>query len=494
MIDIKRLSIGNLAAERDINSGLIDYFIETNSYKLFRDGDKTIALGNRGSGKSAIFRMIAEHEKNIGNLVIDITPEDYSYEMLSDVLAKELEGAWAKQSAYAAAWKYFLYIIAMKEITNKIKGFKAGSAAKIYDYLNRTHSGIDRNPVGVIVSYMSRMQEVKLGVGPYAKSVIRSRELEKLYKLEDITPYIACLDEISKKKPVTILVDELDRGWDASEDAISFVAGLFDAAISINAAHPNIRVLLALRRELYDNIPSIYHDAQKVRDVIEIVEWNEDDLLMIVTKRLSYFEPELRSADPKSVWRSVFSDVLDYRKTKSYNYVIDRTLYRPRELIQFCIEIIRDMQKSDTVPADYQTINKAEYRYSEERLKDIAGEYRFQFPGLESVFETFRGREESYERDDLFFHCMEVIEGEIRIDDAAMEWVQEKEPEQLVDILWNVGFLKALAVGGIKAERRSGSQYVGPHQVRLASVRDKPRFQIHPMFRSFLGTKELRRR
>jgi hypothetical protein len=176
------------------------------------------------------------------------------------------------------------------------------------------------------------------------------------------------------------------------------------------------------------------------------------------------------------------------------HYVIDRTLYRPRELIQFCSEITREMEKSNTFPADYRVVSAAEYRYSEERLKDISAEYRFQYPGILSIFETFRGKEDSYERSELVLHCMEIILGDKKIDDTATDWVELLEPEQLIDILWNVGFLKALAVGGIKAERRSGSQYLGSHQIRLASVQDKPRFQIHPMFRSYLGTKELRRR
>jgi hypothetical protein len=39
--------------------------------------------------------------------------------------------------------------------------------------------------------------------------------------------------------------------------------------VSINSSESNVRVFVSLRKELYDNIPALYEDAQKVRDIIE---------------------------------------------------------------------------------------------------------------------------------------------------------------------------------------------------------------------------------
>ena len=49
--------------------------------------------------------------------------------------------------------------------------------------------------------------------------------------------YFIDLSHIKKmcgQKKVVVLVDELDRGWDNSEDAKAFVAGLVQAAMSLN--------------------------------------------------------------------------------------------------------------------------------------------------------------------------------------------------------------------------------------------------------------------
>ena len=112
--DVKNVKFGRLAAEREIDEGLREYFLETGTFVRLRDGEKSILLGNRGSGKSAIIKMISDHYKQKGYLVVELLPEDYSYEMLNKTAISNDEEKWIKVSSYTAAWKYLLYVIAMK--------------------------------------------------------------------------------------------------------------------------------------------------------------------------------------------------------------------------------------------------------------------------------------------------------------------------------------------------------------------------------------------
>jgi hypothetical protein len=171
--------------------------------------------------------------------------------------------------------------------------------------------------------------------------------------------------------------------------------------------------------------------------------------------------------------------------------MIDRTLYRPREIIQFCTDALQESRAQGVAPIDYSVISRAEQVYSDAREKDIAAEYRFQYPGLQSLFEVFRGRTYTMDRSELEEICLQVCTGEIRIGKNAA-WVLEQEPDYLIDVLWRVGFLRAYAVGGLKALRRSGSSYVGPHQVSTLNLQSVARFHVHPMFRASLGMKEAR--
>ncbi len=485
--DPTRLSFGALAAENDIQVGLKEYFVESPSYQRLRSGNRIVALGNRGSGKTAIFKILATHLREHRKPVLELAPEDFSYELLTRTMTREEQGAWAKQGAYAAAWKFVLYVLAMKELVGSGHGSKAGPGKRIYQYLRDNHGNFGVSPIGGLISYLKRLEGVKIGS---FEAGLKARELQKLYRLEEIDNILDDLNTLAGTNAVTVLVDELDRGWDASEDAKAFVAGLFQAATSIRARTPNVHVLVSLRRELYESIPALYDDAQKMRDWIEIIEWDEPALLKLVARRIAHSFPELGRQPDAELWALVFGEVLDYRQTKSFNYVVDRTLYRPREIIQLCQAIVdQTVTQRSQLPASYRVIAEAEHQYSDARSKDIGAEYRFQYPGLGSVFESFRGVSYSFERNELELHCLEILTGDYRVD-AAAEWCRSMEPDDLIDVLWRVGFLQAQAVGGLKARRRSGSSYLGSHQVPSLNLRNTRRFHVHPVFRAYLGLKE----
>lgn len=123
-------------------------------------------------------------------------------------------------------------------------------------------------------------------------------------------------------------------------------------------------------------------------------------------------------------------------------------------------------------------------------MKDIAAEYRFQYPGLLSVFETFRGGPYNFVRDALEYHCLSITTGDMRVDKTAFDWASVLEHEDLIEVLWKIGFLRAQAVGGVRARQRSGSRYLGSHQIASLNLQTITRFHIHPMFRASLGLKE----
>ncbi len=488
MVDLRELSFGAPAAERDIDQGLADYFVESAAFERVANGSKQIVLGNRGAGKSAIFKVIAKREREAGSIVIELSPEDYSYEMLSSVLAAEAEGSWAKLGAYAAAWKYLILVLVMKEVTSQGPKIKRGAAGKIAKYLRDNHADAQNSKLDGLISYLKRIESVKLGP---IEGGLKSRELQQLYKLNELDPLVGPLADALGNRRAYVFVDELDRGWDASEDAKAFVAGLFQACARINEIHPNLRVFMSLRQELYDTIPELYDDAQKYRDLIEIITWDERSLLELIAKRIRYSVPDV-GEDDNEAWESVFVETLDYRRSKSFNYMIDRTLYRPREIIAFATQTA-DAARDDGeggFPIDYALLSEAEVKYSEQRTADIAAEFRFQYPGLRSVFDVFRGRGYTMERETLVDICMELALGDLATDKEAASWIVDRDPEEIIEDLWSIGFLRARAVGGVKARRRSGSEYLGPHQVGGLNLRTLTRFQVHPMFRAHLGMKE----
>lgn len=488
-VDFANLKFGSPAAERDINEGLDDYFVESQAFNRIEQGDRTILLGNRGMGKSAIFKVLAHRRRAAGDVVIELAPEDYSYEILSQTMAAESEGSWAKLGAYSVAWKYLIYVLVMKEAAAKAPNFKRGDWRVIYNYLRDNHPDQSDNPIGTLISYVKRMEGVKIG---QYEAAVKTRELQHLYKLEELSEVIPALNRVTKERPVYVFVDELDRGWDASEDAQAFVAGLFQAGAAINGQDSGVRVYMSLRQELYDSIPNLYEDAQKYRDLIEEISWSEDALKELMAKRIRYSVSALAATTDESAWGAVFAETLQYRQNKSFNYMVDRTLNRPREIIGFASSVVDLVERRDpaSFPIDYATISEAERAYSRSRAQDLSAEYRFQYPGLLSVFDAFRGRVYTMDRDELEEICLGLAVGDIVVDGPAKTWCDSADPEKLIEILWRVGFLRARTVGGVKGARRSGSSYVGSHHVPHLNLANIVTFQVHPMFRAHLGLRE----
>jgi len=480
---LSAVDFGAPAAERDIDRGLEDYFVESEAYNRVRLGSRRIVIGARGIGKSAIFQVLARREREAGSYVIELSPEDYSYELLNQTMASEDHGSWAKLGAYAVAWKYLIYVLIMKEVSKKKTHLKKGAANGIYRYIRDNHSNPQASKLSALVSYLKRLEGIK--IGKYEAS-IKARELEKLYKLEEIHHLVPSLKEIASSRKIVVLVDELDRGWDSSEDARAFVAGLFQACISVNSVHDNLRVYMSLRQELYDDVPELYDDAQKYRDLIETLRWNELSLLKLIARRARHSMPALAAVDDETCWDSIFASLPGPGACGSFRYMIDRTLYRPREIIQFCTQAIECCRESNSViPVKHAAVREAEGVYSAERAKDIAAEHRFQYPGLISVLEAFRGRAQSLDREELEFLCLELITGEIPSRGTSL-WLNECTQHALIEILWNVGFLRAEAVQDNTEKKLGSGPYLGVYRVLHNNITATRCFQVHPMFHAYL--------
>lgn len=482
LVNIQKLNLGSDSAERDITVGLSEYFYQNSAYQKFLNSKKTILVGNRGAGKSAIFKYIASTEAKKGNLVLELSPEEYSYDLLSDYLRRENEGSWGKQSSYSVAWQYLLYNLIFNKIVENKRGLLLGPQRDIYNYVNANSSTRGLSPIGVLVSYLKQLETVKLDAH---ESVVKSKNLQALYSLEEIKNLIPSLKKVLEKSRMKVLIDELDKGWDDSEDAKYFIAGLFQATQKINLISPNLRVYVSIRQELFDNIPQIYDDAQKIREDVEVIRWGKNELLELIGLRIAHSFPETSKLDTSNRWKSVFAAKLDSKFEDSADYIIGRTQLRPRELLQFCK--LCGEYYAGTKKIDESAIMAAEEIYSEQKTKDLASEYRFQYPHLLDVFEVFRGRNCCFEKDDLDYLLLSMVCGEVHVD-RATGWIAEMDHLELKKLLWQIGFLKAW-IPKAAGDSTSKGMYLGHYELPTVNLENVEKFRVHPAFTSFLSLK-----
>lgn len=473
--------LGAPAAERD--TALKGNFVESETFRSLINGRCKILIGNRGAGKSALFEMYASHFKGQKKCsVIYIKPENYSYEMLQETLAKELDGAWAKQGSYAASWKYVLMCAAMTEARDKFSNSKDPSFKKVDGFLRKKFKQDTPDMLNDLLAYMKRFEEMKIGQGSVG---LKADSLQGLYRLSELDGLQKHFETLLSEVKISFLIDELDRGWDGSEDARLFVAGLFQAVMSLNEISPHFSVLISIRRELYDNIPEIFDDAQKYRDLVRIVEWDESGLKSIAAKRIISASKLAPQTSDDEAWSQLFAPTLAYRKSDSFKYIVDRTLLRPREIIQFCNEcIVAHGDRAELI--DYDSISEAERRYSDDRFTDVCSEYRFQYPHLADVMNMFRGRVYRFSKSELTSFAADIILEK----ESFIPWLAAMNESDLINVLWKVGFIRGHAVGGQKSISRSGSRWVGSYTPGSYTPDMFDSLQVHPLFRSHLNMKE----
>lgn len=270
---------------------------------------------------------------------------------------------------------------------------------------------------------------------------------------------------------------------------------MFQACVQINRLHENLRVYISLRQELYADIPALSDDTQKYRDTLDTIRWSEESLLKLITKRIRYSAEQkkyrhLDKFDDLACWGWVFAAPPGGSVRDSFAYMIDRTLYRPREIIHFCTRVVQVVKATHgnavALPLPFTAIMSAERVYSSERAEDIAGEYSHQYPGLLSIFEIFRGRSQAFERQTLQVLCLELATGGIPTDEKTSSWLRDRDPDDLIDILWHVGFLVAQPVGDTRPINDVGS-FLGAHQAPYLNLAAAQFFRVHPMFWAYLG-------
>lgn len=482
-MDIKKVSFGADTAEADISLGLPKYFEPTEAYRSFSSGKKYLLVGNRGVGKSAIFKRMQSEDLPKGTGIIDVTPDKCSYEQF--LASKDVASLGkATVGAFQAGWKFSLLVLLLKQIHAQSGTFKGGAFKDIHNYLRDNHANVKHDAITVLATYALRIVELLLKEAPL-KLVGRAEELQKLYKLEELDFLMPAVKEAVKRKPVWIFVDELDKGWDNSDTAKLFVAGLLQAADDLNQISPNLRVVVSIRRDIVENLPQQMLDWEKWRRFVEEIRWNSEELKSMLIRRVKHFYKGLDHLGDDDVWGRIFEPTI-FKKTHSFTYFLDRSMMRPREIIQFC-QLCVEQHPSNSALIGYETAAKAEVLHSKNRLDDLSREYQSQYPQIRRIFESFNGKTIVWERGVLENHLIQLV---LDHGDYFKDWVRAVDQKDLIEVLYSVGFIQAYVAGSVRAGRKHGSGYYAVYDLVSFDMDNIERFRIHPAFRFTLNLKE----
>jgi hypothetical protein len=273
MYDLNRIDLGKDEAEQD--ERLREYFIKTDHYENTISGIKTIIIGRKGSGKSAIFALAKEQLENRGDLVIPITPLQYSINALKEYKEAEI----TTEQAHTNAWKITLLSAIVWKLNENNLVSRKSKLVGYYKYMRDAYIPSDEWFQNIANKAKNALKCVK---SEYV-SFNFGEEGSPLRIINEIQDLL--LKEWPSGKCIRIIIDRLDESWDASEEAKYMIISLLKAANQINGSfRGKVIVTVFLRSDIYEGL--YFEDQDKLRQNEEVLRWDNDNLKAVVCERV----------------------------------------------------------------------------------------------------------------------------------------------------------------------------------------------------------------
>lgn len=460
----ERLSLGHPAAEYD--TGLNDYFILTNEYNLAKKQQRTLFLGRRGSGKTANFLKLY---KDLANQIKNITTRiDPSKLQLISMLEKlnDKVGLEKITALFEMFWNYVI----LTEIAICCKLYAQERMHLVeHKIFNKLKEFLDKN-VDVNTDFDIRfnrlMDDFCNKILQNQNADLRSFILQRFYA-EYYPQLKKIIQQISEEHPIIILIDNLDKDWSSTnKNSISaLINSLLNVMNEINIKNGfgNCKVITFLRTDIYKISSKSDPDLDKRQPVF--LQWNENMLKHLICERIANVRMNADLSENK-LWGSVFG--LEFDKIKdTFQYIIKRTMLRPRDLLIFCTTILDQMNKSGEISINENIIIESEKIYSEYLLKSLRQEYNVGYPDIEEIcISLFLGK------------CRNIHEQQLkkRISDN-LSMIKDYSIEYIIQFCFDSGIL------GIKIKGEELFAYQGHELERLkmtAKMKGNIEFVVHP--------------
>jgi len=162
-------------------------------------------------------------------------------------------------------------------------------------------------------------------------------------QIRELTNVMELLDEIlatNSQQHYLITIDKLDEDWIEDQFRFRLIRALIETSIDFYSNVKNVKILVALRSDLLDRVLRYTRDSgfqeEKIRTSCLDLVWNQNQLTEVLDSRINVLVKNQYTKD-----RVTYKDVLPEKigKQPTIEYMVDRTLLRPRDIIQFFMTV-----------------------------------------------------------------------------------------------------------------------------------------------------------
>jgi hypothetical protein len=406
------LTFGDPMAENELQT-LGSYFIETDQYQRTLRGEANLVVGRKGMGKTALFSQLRNRlRRDKQNIVVDLKPEGYQLLRLKEnVLSYLAQGA--KDHLVTAFWEYLLYLEVCYKVLEKDhdKHLRDHELMEPYQALAESYRKEASNGTGDFSERLSELSDriVRAYLSAHGKkegTQLSSGQVTELVQRNDVLSLSKKLSQyLEYKKSVWILFDNLDRGWSPhglSADDVLAVRSLIDAGRKIQRAMQkaghDFHCVIFLRNDVYQLLMNETSDFGKEMRVS--LDWNDADLLReLVRSRLASNKDFPSDWSFDRMWAQICVPLID--GTESSQFLIDRCLMRPRNLLKLIAHCRGCAVNMHHQKIQIEDIKRGAANYSTDLVIEIDQELTQIDSSAEGLIYVFINEGAEFSRDDL---------------------------------------------------------------------------------------------
>lgn len=329
----------------------------------------------------------------------------------------------------------------------------------------------------------------------YVVDQVQANDLSGLVDLID-----ACLDDDQQR--YYVLVDKLDDNWVDNAYKAALVRGLLRSVRAFQKVR-GAKIIVGLRNDLLERIfedDNLTAQREKFESLFYYLQWKKEKLILALDERVNKLVRSRYSASQCVSHRDVMVGSLGKKGggPSAVDYVVERTLMRPRDLISYFNFCIREAGAVPQISAEI--IKRAERPYSLSRLDALGWEWKLNYPNLINAAKQLLGNGPAYFAiaDVSSSSCIALAEYLKDHATAIDRFTQlaEKYERDLRDIelkraaFWLMYYVGLVGLKSSKAQPFDFS-FEGPIRISEHEINENTRVQVHKCFWRALGIKDV---
>jgi hypothetical protein len=322
--------------------------------------------------------------------------------------------------------------------------------------------------------------------------------------MKEVSDLIGMLNEVVEfqQKQYYLIIDKLDEGWVENKLRYRLIKALIETVRDLNR-HTNIKPIVVLRADLLGHVFELTKDVgfqeEKYQSLYLNVRWTKTQLTELIDLRINELLRSRYSKRTKITHKEILPPKVN--DIESIEFILSRTLMRPRDVIEFFNACI--MEATDSTHISEQMILDAEHLYSRARLESLYYEWTADYPRLKEWVAVLRRRSTSFlvsdlSLDDVKERCMYyVLENPLQVEGLIQDRLYTLAEKlnaghisaqdfrrHLVFALYTTGLI------GIKLEglRDTVWSYESSRKISVEDIEDSTNITVHPCFASALNS------